>query len=288
MLESEYFGRLTYYKNEANLGLFGNWNRCIELAKGKWVCLLHSDDLLMPNYLRELKNAILKLDESKVGMISSNAENIGEKIAFSQDALEEEKARIKSQSLQGKLKARLKNLIFHSSTQAFEFGDKDILVYPTTRPSALLHNKNLCLKFGGYNQEEYPMGDIFGALRCAKSFGIAHYNVTTNYKRIDISQGMQKNLCYEYALQHYYFIKDCTDFSPLFKRYNIIYLLEWPLESNPQNRQITNDFYTKFHIDTKFSFFDRIALFFIKAKYKLNRIIKNSRFCFRYKDFLKG
>ncbi|MGX2983837.1 glycosyltransferase family 2 protein, partial [Helicobacter sp. 23-1045] len=70
MLESEYFGKVTYYKNEANLGLFGNWNRCIELAQGKWVCLLHSDDLLMPNYLREMQNALAKLDENKVGMIS--------------------------------------------------------------------------------------------------------------------------------------------------------------------------------------------------------------------------
>ena len=287
MLENEYFGKVTYYKNEANLGLFGNWNRCIELAKGKWVCLLHSDDLLMPNYLREMKNALSKLNDKKVGMVSSNSENFGEKIAFSQDALEEEKLALKNKTLLGKIKKQLKNILFHSSLQDFEFSDKSTLIYPATRPSALLHNKNLCLKFGGYNQNEYPMGDIYGALRCARTFGIAHYNVKTNCKRIDISQGMQKNLCYEYSLQHYYFIKDCTNFLSAFKRYNLIYLLEWPLETNPQNRALTNDFYAKFHIKTNFSFFDKIQIFVSNFFYKTKRIFKCSRFCFGYKAFLK-
>lgn len=41
-----------YYRNEENLGMFGNWNRCIELARGEWVTLLHDDDLLIPNYLK--------------------------------------------------------------------------------------------------------------------------------------------------------------------------------------------------------------------------------------------
>ncbi|MGX3012195.1 hypothetical protein ACWIUD_11715, partial [Helicobacter sp. 23-1044] len=217
----------------------------------------------------------------------SNAKNFGEKIAFSQDELEEKKLALKNKTIRAKIKNKLKNLLFHKSLQLFEFSDKDTLIYPATRPSALLHNKKLCLAFGGYNQNEYPMGDIFGALRCARTFGIAHYHARTNCKRIDISQGMQKNLCYEYALQHYHFIKDCTEFSPVFKRYNLIYLLEWPLETSPQNRALTDDFYKKFGIDTKFSFYDKMRIFGAKLFYKAKRAIKNSRFFFGYKDFLK-
>lgn len=40
---------ICYYQNGSNLGMFGNWNRCIELAQGKWVSLLHDDDLLVPD-----------------------------------------------------------------------------------------------------------------------------------------------------------------------------------------------------------------------------------------------
>lgn len=38
--------RLLYYRNSRNIGLFGNLNRCFELARGEWVALLHDDDLL--------------------------------------------------------------------------------------------------------------------------------------------------------------------------------------------------------------------------------------------------
>jgi glycosyltransferase involved in cell wall biosynthesis len=38
--------RLRYVKNERNLGLFGNCNRCIELATGTYLHILHSDDYI--------------------------------------------------------------------------------------------------------------------------------------------------------------------------------------------------------------------------------------------------
>jgi len=38
--------RITVSRNSRNLGLVGNWNRCIELARGEWVKFLFQDDLL--------------------------------------------------------------------------------------------------------------------------------------------------------------------------------------------------------------------------------------------------
>nr|WP_292369970.1 glycosyltransferase [Methanoregula sp. UBA64] len=42
--------RLRYVKNERNLGLFGNCNRCIELATGTYLHILHSDDYIDPGF----------------------------------------------------------------------------------------------------------------------------------------------------------------------------------------------------------------------------------------------
>jgi len=42
--------RLKYIRNERNLGLFGNCNRCIELARGKYIHILHSDDTIPPDF----------------------------------------------------------------------------------------------------------------------------------------------------------------------------------------------------------------------------------------------
>lgn len=38
--------RLKFFKNSENLGQFGNVNRCIELSRGKYVHILHSDDYI--------------------------------------------------------------------------------------------------------------------------------------------------------------------------------------------------------------------------------------------------
>ena len=42
---------LRLFRNAANLGMFGNWNRCLTLARGRWVVLLNDDDLLEPGFL---------------------------------------------------------------------------------------------------------------------------------------------------------------------------------------------------------------------------------------------
>jgi glycosyltransferase involved in cell wall biosynthesis len=42
--------RLKFFKNPANLGLFGNFNRCIELARGEFIHILHSDDYIDPKF----------------------------------------------------------------------------------------------------------------------------------------------------------------------------------------------------------------------------------------------
>lgn len=49
--------RITYVRNERNLGLAGNWNRCIELTSTPLVTLLHSDDELFPHYARTMLDA---------------------------------------------------------------------------------------------------------------------------------------------------------------------------------------------------------------------------------------
>jgi len=42
--------RLRYVRNPKNLGLFGNFNRCIDLSSGEFVHILHSDDTMSPAF----------------------------------------------------------------------------------------------------------------------------------------------------------------------------------------------------------------------------------------------
>lgn len=46
--------RVVLVRNEENQGLVGNWNRCLELAKGTWIKFLFQDDLLEPTCLERM------------------------------------------------------------------------------------------------------------------------------------------------------------------------------------------------------------------------------------------
>lgn len=56
--------RIRYLRNERNLGPQGNWNRCLEVARGKYFKLLPHDDLLAPDCLRQ-QVAVLEQDGSE-------------------------------------------------------------------------------------------------------------------------------------------------------------------------------------------------------------------------------
>lgn len=42
--------RLKFFPNKENTGIFGNFNRCIDLAKGQYIHILHSDDYIDPSF----------------------------------------------------------------------------------------------------------------------------------------------------------------------------------------------------------------------------------------------
>ena len=44
--------RLLFFKNKRNLGQFGNFNQCIELSKGEYIHILHSDDYIDSNFTK--------------------------------------------------------------------------------------------------------------------------------------------------------------------------------------------------------------------------------------------
>ncbi len=43
--------RVSYHRNDMNIGMVPNWNRCLEYAKGEFVKILCADDLLAPTCL---------------------------------------------------------------------------------------------------------------------------------------------------------------------------------------------------------------------------------------------
>ncbi|MEP7263544.1 MAG: glycosyltransferase family 2 protein [Bacteroidota bacterium] len=46
--------RIRLFVNEKNLGLTGNWNACLQHAKGEWIKFLFQDDILAPDCLQKM------------------------------------------------------------------------------------------------------------------------------------------------------------------------------------------------------------------------------------------
>lgn len=66
--------RLSFHRNSHNLGLVGNWNHCLELARGEYIAIFHQDDVMFPdNLMRQVE----MLDENPtIGFVYSNIKRI--------------------------------------------------------------------------------------------------------------------------------------------------------------------------------------------------------------------
>lgn len=49
---------IKFYKNEQNLGLVGNWNKCIELSSGQWIKFVFQDDYITNDCLQKFVDNI--------------------------------------------------------------------------------------------------------------------------------------------------------------------------------------------------------------------------------------
>lgn len=51
-------GRVAFYRHPHNVGMSANWNACISRARGRWVHILHDDDMVLPQFYRTCRSYI--------------------------------------------------------------------------------------------------------------------------------------------------------------------------------------------------------------------------------------
>ena len=124
--------RITYVRNTKNLGLVGNANRCLELADGKYVYILHHDDIMLPDNLA-LKVRILD-EHPKVGLVHSDV------LFMDQDGkpLDLTKFDAKKDYIEDGIKVFLRYIMDMPVGASFFIG-------------AVLARRNCYLKLGGFN-----------------------------------------------------------------------------------------------------------------------------------------
>lgn len=66
----EYEPDITCYQNATNVGMAGNFNRCIELCDTDWLLILHADDELLEDSISKYRAAIL--ENPSIGIIHAD------------------------------------------------------------------------------------------------------------------------------------------------------------------------------------------------------------------------
>ena len=82
LLKNKKYQNVKFFQNPKNLGMVNNWNRCIELASGDYIIIVHDDDIVTPNLFIEYRKILKKYPDvdlifSYAGIIDENAQTQG-------------------------------------------------------------------------------------------------------------------------------------------------------------------------------------------------------------------
>lgn len=248
----DYRGKLTYYRNKQNLGLFGNWNRCLSLAKGKWVCILHDDDILMDDYIVKMEGYIRQTSQN-TALISGKALNF----YTNQAELKYKHIAPVPKTLfwycKKILKKMLKFLFFgifpkHISKK----NANEIIINNSIYPSCLLHNKELCIKMGGYNQNFYPSDDWLFHIRCALHSDVYLVDYISHKYRYDINESFSKKTIIGTFIIYCLNINKNAKINSIYKNYLIKQFCEAVFVNSGIEgvKEEVEDFISQYNIDT--------------------------------------
>lgn len=178
LVESFFPNNIRLFKNTENIGMFGNWNRCIELAKAPIITILNDDDLLHPDFIRftyESNIEAVRIVTHKTFSTLSNIrwEGINNEIS-----------------------------LFPISKYHFFIGN------PAPGSLGVLMNKRCALKLGGYNEDVWPTSDYDFTYRYWRTYGgyktklnLSGYRWAENESlKVDTLTGFLK-YCYQFRLE---------------------------------------------------------------------------------------
>lgn len=162
--------RVLYYHNTQNLGMFGNWNRGITLARAPYVTFCHDDDLLLPGALSRLME--LQPQVGKACILSAFNEIDATGRIIDTTVL---RRRI------GPLKPR----------SHFRYSYLGQVLANVSCGNGCLYGRKQLMDLGGYHPDYYPSADYELNVHYAREYGAWINNVPTSCYRVAENESMQ-------------------------------------------------------------------------------------------------
>lgn len=175
--------KVCYYKNKKNIGMFGNWNRCIELAQSKWMLILHDDDELAPGFIEDMLNTA---ENTNLGAVTCNYQVINENDVLKKDSI---KGSVLRKLSRDKVKAiMMKDFYYYCQP----------MIWGTVFRTAFLK------EIGGFDEKQYPCGDTVLLLNYCNKYGIVRNGKTLFYYRWAANESLKLSVQLENIAFNYY------------------------------------------------------------------------------------
>ena len=169
---------VSYYLNSENIGGVGSENRGILLAKGKYITFCHDDDLLYPDALQTLVNALKRIGDENCCIIG-NITTIDEKDSIIDD------------------KSAWDNILFKGKS-IIKMNMYDFLEKNYTNGCGSLYNKERLIVMGGFRQEYIPCPDY--ALNVYYALENRCYWIRNKTVQYRVSQQGDSSTAYKYIV----------------------------------------------------------------------------------------
>jgi glycosyltransferase involved in cell wall biosynthesis len=181
-----------YFKNEKNIGLYGNFNRCIELAKGGYITILNDDDWLSENYLM---NCMKYLKPEVDGL------------CFLSNVVDLRHNNIKDKKKKYLILKKIIKTISKKSNKLklFDF----FLGYRSYGTLGVLMKTSNLKKLGGYNPDYFPSSDYVLHANYCHNYNVYFINERLNYYGIAVNESakqetMQKWEHLDFKIREYF------------------------------------------------------------------------------------
>ncbi len=205
-----------YYKNEKNLGAYGNMNRAIKLVRTKWISMVHDDDIVFSNAVRWALNSISEINDRKLAMILPRQLQV-----FSDEQLKRrarEKGVYRSKSTADKydnpkFRWRLHGKLYDATKRRFwRISKFDCYMVPFLYPApsyGTVINKHAIIDVGGYS-EGYPTDDNLCCVKlsekyhcylCGESWGLYSFHTADVMKPRSSLQFVDATLQYRLYME---------------------------------------------------------------------------------------
>lgn len=176
--------QIKFVKNEKNLGLLGNWNKCVELASGTWIKFLFQDDIMNANCLEEF----VKHTSASVELIVCKRNFLLEDSA-TEDVKDYYQNRVRTLENTGHFVSN----DFNAQTIS-KIANEHLSLNFIGEPSLTMFKKEALLKVGGFDNELKQICDLEFLLRLASVYGLRYIPQQLCAFRIHNSSTTVKNV----------------------------------------------------------------------------------------------